>query len=91
MFRDTENHKAWNSVIQGGAADIVERTMIRLFEQVDDDEKCRMLLQVHDSVVFEIRNDVIEEYTTKIKEVMENVEPDFGVRFAVDIHKFGEG
>jgi DNA polymerase-1 len=91
MFRDTENHKAWNSVIQGGAADIVERTMIRLFEQVDDDEKCRMLLQVHDSVVFEVRNDVIEEYTAKIKEVMENVEPDFGVRFAVDIHKFGEG
>lgn len=84
-----EAHKAFNSVIQGGAADIVERTMIRLFDRVDNEEECRMLLTVHDSVIFEIKEGLEENYLPRIKDVMENVEPDFGVKFAVDIHKFG--
>jgi DNA polymerase-1 len=83
-----EAHKAFNSIIQGGAADIVERTMIRLFNQVHGDD-CRMLLQVHDSVVFEIREGMEDHYLPLIKEVMTNVEPDFGVKFAVDIHEWG--
>lgn len=85
-----EAHKAFNSVIQGGAADVVEATMIRLFEQVDNEDECRMLLTVHDSVIFEIKDGLESKYHPMIKEVMENVEPDFGVRFKVDLHKFGE-
>lgn len=84
-----EAHKAFNSVIQGGAAEIVKRTMIRLSEQVDSDD-CRMLLQVHDSVVFEIKNGTEDHYLPLIQKVMEAVEPDFGVHFAVDVHKWGE-
>lgn len=85
-----EAHKAFNSVIQGGAADIVEGTMHRLFDTVDNEDECRMLLQVHDSIVFEIRDDLVDHYRPMIIEVMENVEPEFGVRFAVDFHKWGE-
>lgn len=84
-----EGHKAFNSVIQGGAADIVERTMIRLFDEVDCDD-CRMLLQVHDSVVFEIKENRVDEFKEKIKTVMEDVQPDFGVVFKVDVHNWGE-
>ena len=84
-----EAHKALNSVIQGGSADIVEGTMIRLFEKVDNEEECRMLLTVHDSVIFEIKEGLEDKYIPLIKETMENVEPDFGVKFKVDIHKFG--
>lgn len=89
MYPKDEAHKAFNSVIQGGAADIVEGTMVRLFEQVDNEEECRMLLAVHDSVIFEIKEGMEDYYIPKIKEIMENVEPDFGVKFAVDAHKFG--
>lgn len=88
--REKEAHKAFNSVIQGGAADIVEGTMVRLFNQVDNEEECRMLLTVHDSVIFEVKNGREDYYLPKIREVMENVVPDFGVKFAVDIHKFGD-
>lgn len=83
-----ESHKAFNSIIQGGAADIVERTMLRLDEAVDSDD-CRMLLQVHDSVVFEIRNGMEAAYLPRIRTVMEDVSPDFGVVFRVDIHRWG--
>jgi DNA polymerase I len=89
LYPEDEARKAFNSVIQGGAADIVERTMLRLFEQVDCDD-CRMLLQVHDSVVFEIREGMEDIYRPKILAAMQNVEPDFGVKFAVDFHKWGE-
>ena len=86
---EREAHKAFNSVIQGGAADIVERTMIRLYETVDNEEECRMLLTVHDSVILEIKQGLEEKYLPMIKDAMENIEPDFGVKFAVDIHRFG--
>lgn len=89
-----EAHKAFNSVIQGGAADIVERTMIKLFEQVDDDELCRMLLTVHDSVIFEIKNGYEDEYKKRIIEIMESVDgfngESFGVKFAVECKRFGD-
>lgn len=92
----SESYKAMNAMIQGGAADIVERMMVKLYEEIDN-EDCRMLMQVHDSVLFEVNEKHIDEYKTRIKEIMENVDavatPDiksFGVRFAVDIGDWTE-
>lgn len=79
-----ESYKALNSVIQGGAADIVERVMVRAFEEIDNPE-CQLLLQVHDSLVWEIATGKLNEYTERILTLMEDVEPkDFDVRFAVE-------
>lgn len=87
-------YKAFNSVIQGGAADIVERVMVRLSETVANDTDCRMLLTVHDSVVFEIRNDVIKDATEAIQKVMVDVDAacgkEFGVTFAVEGKEWGK-
>lgn len=87
-----ESHKAFNSVIQGGAADIVERIMVRLYEEIDNETECRMLLQVHDSVVFEIKQEKLGYYKQRILEVMTNVQQfgDFGVVFAVDFKEWGK-
>lgn len=79
-----ESYKALNSIIQGGAADIVERVMVRAFEQIDNPE-CRLLLQVHDSLVWEIKTEKLDEYSERILNLMEDVEPkDFDVKFAVE-------
>ena len=83
-----DNFKAFNAIVQGGAADIVMRTMLRLEDAVDSDN-CRMLLQVHDSVVFEIKSEMVEDYLPHIKAVMEDVKPDFGVKFAVEVKEWG--
>jgi DNA polymerase-1 len=87
-FVDEEAHKAFNSACQGGAADIVEGTMRRLYDTVDGSD-CKMLLQVHDSVVFAVRDEVAHEVLPEIKRVMEDVQPDFGIRFRVDVHRWG--
>jgi DNA polymerase I-like protein with 3'-5' exonuclease and polymerase domains len=82
-------HKAFNAACQGGGADVVEDAMHRLYRDVDS-EDCRMLLQVHDSVVFEVREDLYKEYSVAIKEIMEDVPMFPQVRFKVDCHLWGE-
>jgi DNA polymerase-1 len=85
----SESYKALNSIIQGGAADIVERIMVRAFDTIDNPE-CRLLLQVHDSLMWEIQTDKVDYYMEKIQTLMEDVEPkDFDVRFAVDAKILG--
>ncbi len=88
MFPDSEKHKGFNSVIQGGGADIVEQAMVRVHKQVVSDD-CRMLLQVHDSIVCEIRKGFEDQYIPKIKAIMEDVPGDWGVKFRVDVKKWG--
>ena len=91
-FKDRENeaHKAMNACIQGGAADVVERMMVKCDEEVTD-ENCVMLLQIHDAMIFEVRKDMLEEYAWKIKKTMEDVNSiiNFGVKFNVDAHILG--
>jgi DNA polymerase-1 len=86
-------HKAFNAVIQGGAADIMEATMRRLFKEVDGPD-CMMLLQVHDSIVWEIRDSEADRVIPEIIKIMEDVDGStgevFGVKFAVDCHRWGE-
>lgn len=90
---ESDSYKAMNSVIQGGAADIVERVMLRLYRELDDPDRCRILLTVHDSVVFEIREELIDEYMPRIEAIMSDVDavtaPDsFGVKFAVEVERW---
>jgi DNA polymerase-1 len=87
--RKDDAHKAFNSVCQGGAADIVESIMVRLFSDVSS-EDCRMVLTIHDSVVFEIKTTEVDDYTARIRAIMEDVRPNFGVKFAVEAKEFGK-
>jgi len=88
---DEEARKAMNSCIQGGAADIVERVMVKCDKEFVDWDECRMLLQIHDALIFEIRKDKLQDYLPKIKNTMEDVNSiaDFGVKFSVDVHLWG--
>lgn len=76
------HHKAFNSLLQGGGAELVKRAMIRLDDTVCDDN-CRMLLQVHDEIVFEIKDGMEGYYEPLIKQAMVNF-PEFGVLFKVE-------
>ena len=79
---------AFNSIVQGGAADIVERAMVRLNRELVNVD-CRMLLQVHDSIIFQIRNDKSDYYLPKIAAIMVD-NPKFGAKFKVEAKRFGQ-
>lgn len=83
-FREVwEYHKAFNSVIQGGSAEIMKDTMLKLFK-LSDSRPWRMVLQVHDSLWFEIpEND--QDSLDEIKSIMEWPTQKFPVPFPVDL------
>ncbi|WP_336097980.1 DNA polymerase I [Roseovarius sp. CH_XMU1461] len=61
---------AINAPIQGTAADIIRRAMIRMPEAIAD-LPCKMLLQVHDELLFEVEEDAVDAVITAAREVME--------------------
>ena len=62
---------AINAPIQGTAADIIRRAMIRLPETLTTISSARMLLQVHDELIFEVSEDEANALISKVISVME--------------------
>jgi len=86
-------HKAFNSICQGGGAEIVKSAALDIDEQIDWEE-CSLLLQIHDAFVFEIANGTEDKWIPIIQQTMETPGRYNGafsqIPFPVDVHKFGE-
>ncbi len=64
---------AINAPFQGGAAEIIKRAMVRIPHRLSEAGlKARMLLQVHDELVFEVPEAEVEATAALVREVMEN-------------------
>ncbi len=73
-LRMMSERMAFNSVIQGTAADLIKLAMIRIDEKIHSQNlKSRMLLQVHDELVFEVASDEISLMKQMVQEQMEQV------------------
>nr|VFK27134.1 MAG: DNA polymerase I [Candidatus Kentron sp. MB] len=69
--RQYAERTAVNAPMQGTAADIIKRAMIRLQDWLGDgNTKIRMIMQVHDELVFEVAEDALEEARDRITEHM---------------------
>jgi DNA polymerase-1 len=69
--RSGAERAAINAPMQGTAADIIKRAMIAVDSWLlDEQESARMLMQVHDELVFEIREDRVDAFTPGIRERM---------------------
>jgi DNA polymerase I len=75
---------AANSPIQGSSADIIKIAMIKL-HQILQQYQAKLLLQVHDELVFEIPSTELPELKTQIKAIMEN-SVNLSVPLLVDLH-----
>ncbi|MEK7643120.1 MAG: DNA polymerase I [Patescibacteria group bacterium] len=78
---------AMNAPIQGTEADLLKRATIRIFQECGVGENggsVRMLLQVHDELLFEVREDLLHDTALKVKKIMEDV-PELEVPIVVDI------
>ena len=60
---------AINAPIQGTASDLVKKAMIEVFEKVP----VRMLLQVHDELIFEDFEENLQKHSPQLVSIMENV------------------
>ena len=73
VVRGAAERNAVNAPIQGSAADIIKIAMINIYNKLEaGNYKSKMLLQVHDELVFDIYKPELEELTTLIKTEMES-------------------
>ncbi len=73
ILRGSAERNAVNAPIQGSAADIIKLAMIAIQKRLKSENKSsKMILQVHDELVFDVPKDEIDEIKILIKEEMEN-------------------
>ncbi|MFP4457363.1 MAG: DNA polymerase I [Clostridia bacterium] len=69
--RSFAERTATNTPIQGSAADLIKLAMVKLSEKLEEGNyKSRMLLQVHDELVLEVKNDELEEVAKLLEKTM---------------------
>ena len=74
VLRAAAERIAINMPIQGSAADIMKLAMINIYNEIKHQHlNIKIISQVHDELIFEVPNDIINTATTLIKDKMENV------------------
>lgn len=71
MVKKAAERIAINTPVQGGAADIIKMAMINIYNLIkNDEENIRLLIQVHDELIFEVKKTKLDYYLPKIKKIM---------------------
>ena len=71
-LRQGAERVAINAPMQGTAADIIKRAMIAIHQEIENNPDIRMIMQVHDELVFEVRSEKVEKYSQLIQSLMQN-------------------
>ena len=73
MIRQGGERMALNTPIQGTAADILKKAMVEIYDEFNKRGlKSKMLLQVHDELVFNVKNDELDTVKNIVRDIMEN-------------------
>lgn len=71
MMREFGKRAAMNATIQGSAADLIKIAMIKAYNMLKDEKlKSKLILQVHDELIFEVPKDEVEIMKEKITDIM---------------------
>ena len=71
MMREFGKRAAMNATIQGSAADLIKIAMIKAYNMLTDEKlKSKLILQVHDELIFEVPKDEVEIMKEKITDLM---------------------
>ncbi len=73
QVQNSAERMAINMPIQGMSADIVKLAMIKVYAELKDNPQVRMILQIHDEIILEVKEEVAESIAQKIKNIMEQV------------------
>ncbi|WP_026305353.1 DNA polymerase I [Thioalkalivibrio sp. ALJ9] len=83
--RQQSERVAINAPMQGTAADIIKRAMVRVAHDLEDTGiDARMIMQVHDELVFEVADAAVEDLTTLVRKAMSGA-ADLDVELVVDV------
>ena len=73
LRRQAAERAAINAPLQGSAADIIKKAMIDVDSWIGDgNQKIKMIMQVHDELIFEVKKGFVDEALENITSLMEN-------------------
>ncbi|MBE2894945.1 DNA polymerase I [Spirabiliibacterium falconis] len=72
MRRKAAERVAINAPMQGTAADIIKKAMLAIDAEIQDRDDIKMIMQVHDELVFEVAVDSVSQWSEMIKQKMES-------------------
>lgn len=74
-----------NAPIQGTAADLIKLAMVKIYDYLNEGNyKSKLVLQIHDELIFAVPQDELDEIISKIKHIMEHVY-ELDVPLSVDV------
>lgn len=73
MQRPMFLREAVNTVFQGSAADLIKLSMVEIYKKYKDSSEVKMLLQIHDELIFEVDEDKAETIAQELKAIMQNI------------------
>ena len=91
-IRNFQERAAINAPIQGSASEIMRMAMIRVSKKLEEikESSCKILLQIHDELIFEVHKDDIIKYSQIIQEEMSSVKNSdlhsFSIPLLVDVN-----
>ena len=73
MMKATYERESVNTVFQGSASDLIKLAMIKIDMKYKNNNDLKMLLQIHDELIFEVKEEKLDEITEKLTYIMENI------------------
>ena len=73
MLKAAYLRESVNAIFQGSAADLIKMAMVKIHNKYIANEDIQMLLQIHDELIFEVKEDKINIYEKEIQDIMENI------------------
>lgn len=73
MMREFGKRAAMNAPIQGSAADLIKLAMIQIYKRMEEEQvKSRMILQIHDELIFDVADEELDMMKKIVEEGMQN-------------------
>jgi DNA polymerase-1 len=82
MMKATYLREAVNTVFQGSASDLIKLSMNKIYDKYKDNQDISILLQIHDELIFEIKEDKVEAMTYELEDIMKNI---YTLRVPLDV------
>jgi len=74
MFKAAYERESVNSVFQGSASDLIKLSMNKIHNVIKEERlEAKMLLQIHDELIFEVKAEEAELLGNRFREIMENI------------------
>lgn len=71
MMQAAYERESVNSILQGSAADIIKLASLEIAKHLDDEKK--LILQIHDELIFEVKDEKLENFCNLAQNIMQNI------------------